>query len=530
MSIIAFDRREEFTGLGQIPGQDWLVFYPRELRLVLFHPRILLRLIPLLGQTVGLIKARGVISDACKRVRKGLEKIPGVPETPTLLHIIRALQDLTFPDSRARYLKSALVELKALHRSPLGYTWSVARSDFLDRILAEDRHVVIVTRGLSVKMRRLLIGYVLLYCVESGYSDSYVVIDEIQPILTEQGPDTDALATIQNAILLGRGSGVRLIGGAQMPDDLANVALSSCSLLACSGLHDSPNIKATAGAFGLPHGDSHQLMQGLDQEEVLFRHADRPGPFRIDVPEANVPDSCNEQNRRQKVKDFLDDCDIRRGPDWSKVKPYVSDGSSSSGNTSSSGDVDDDVLLQELARSHRDPLRVGDLAGKLGQSSVAISRHLKQLEGKGLVRRQVIHIGRARVTFAEPTADGFKKLGRTAPSGGGRGGPAHRHLVGQVAEHYRDQGFTTTREPELQGKRIDLVVTGGSGRTLVEVELTDANCRRNATADLQVADPADQLLFVTPTKKLLRKVKRHVKDAVDNKALGRIDFVAFRDL
>ncbi len=532
MSIFIFDRREEFVGLGNVPGQDWLTFRPEELRLTLFHPRFLLLLVSLLGEQLSLMKARGVITDAWEIIRDALRKMSGVPETPALLHIIRALQELKFPDSRPNYLQSALVELKALNRSTLGKAFSPARSDMLQKILDENRHVVIDTRGLSDKYRRLLIGYVFLYALEVGTTKgnpAYFLVDEVQPILTSQ-TDSEALTTLRNSIILGRGSGVHLIAAAQMAHKLDDVLLASCAHLICTGLYDFRNLQATAGAFGFPpQGSSLNLLQNLGQEEAIFRSSGRPGPLRIQVPEAVLPTGINEKQRLGEIKKFLGGCDIDEGPLWKDIKAHISGAAvKGASGKSKAPDPKDNKVLKLVASRHKSPVRLVELARSLGTSPVATSRKLDRLQWRGLLRRQSLYIGRDRATFAELSAEGFKKIGARPPSGGGRGGPAHRGMLGMLESNFKSKGFAVKREVEVAGKRIDLIATrGATRRILVELELSGEHTEINAEKCESVARKNDEVIFVTPTKKLLKRVRRRALNAVSNIA---IEFYAFNDL
>jgi len=188
-------------------------------------------------------------------------------------------------------------------------------------------------------------------------------------------------------------------------------------------------------------------------------------------------------------------------------------------------------LLQQAVRQYQTPICLKDLASMCGLGVPEASRSSKELEACGLAKRCAVAIGRTSIVFVEPTPEGLAFLGVALPGGGGRGGPGHRYCLNLVERHLQGKGYSATREVEVRGKRIDLLAVRGGTRAFVEVEMTDDNAARNATADLAVADASvKQIAVVCPTRKVLRMVEKAVRSAVPPHSLVRFAFKTVTEL
>ena len=536
-AAICLDPQHNFGGLARF-GYNVLDSVDLRLAWLQDHaPGFVPSIISLTGHLRGLKKSTHLIGEARRMID------PVLPDelAPPLSHIIEVLHrpgKLKLP-GKTDYAWSAVTELTSKARStPI---WRPAYSDMPLRMVDSGQLTVVRTGTLDVTERRELIGWLVECWNKTGLARSrpnnlYLLGDEGLILYRRDYSAGNAMESLRNELLSSRQQGIVPVVNLQLPSEAVPELLGSAGTIICCGMSGEKDCKAVAHAMGLEYDrDVRRLLQSLPIDQALLYTKGRPGPFRVKIPYSGLPD-CGATKRRDSAQAFLGRCDVRSGLPWKKVyrriKPSASPASSASGTpttASASSAPDDHVVLTKLGRSHNDPPHLRNLAQGVGMSRVALTRRLEELENRGLVRRDRLQLGRRRMTLAELTPRGFRTIGRTPPSGGGRGGPGHRYLVSRLEEHFAGKGHETRREADVRGKSVDLLVKHGPDRTLVEVERTDATCRSNATADLQAADPGDRLLFVTPTKKLLRKIKRHVKDVVDQK-LGRIDFVAFRDL
>ena len=182
-------------------------------------------------------------------------------------------------------------------------------------------------------------------------------------------------------------------------------------------------------------------------------------------------------------------------------------------------------LLQEAVRQYQSPACLKNLANTCGQSVPEATHSSRELEACGLAKRHSIAVGRSQMIFVEPTKEGFEFLGISPPAGVGRGGPGHRYCLSLVETHLQSKGYRTTREVEVEGKRLDLLAVKGGSKVFVELETSDENAARNAVEDLAVADGSvKQVAVICPTRKVLAQVEKAVRAALDPQALGKFAF------
>jgi len=259
MSVIVFDRHNNFFGLQEVPGQNWLVMDAKELRLVLFEPvtagfvRII---ILLMGELFGLIKSLNLVFEAFIRVQQALRQIPGAA-VPTLSHLIMVLRTLSFKDAKPEYIRSALTELNDMHRS-VSVIWDHSQSDVMSRLISPAQHTVIRTDELDRNEELFLLAWMLTYCIETGNAKPrshmiYFIIDEMGLLFDRTAQDSRALVTLRQNVLTARQPRVAIIGGTQMPALIQPELLASAGTLICTGLQDNDNIWQTAKAMGVAH-------------------------------------------------------------------------------------------------------------------------------------------------------------------------------------------------------------------------------------------------------------------------------------
>jgi DNA-binding MarR family transcriptional regulator len=277
-----------------------------------------------------------------------------------------------------------------------------------------------------------------------------------------------------------------------------------------------------ADTFGLAMNDAYDIFQSLGVGEAIYKCADRPGPFRIEVPLAPVPDKCDEDKRKSKVEQFLRDCCVDSGPAWEGVHKEIAKTRASKVTTLNDNDI---RLLRESAVTYERPLPLKDLAAKVGIGASEATYSSRRLEQLGYVERQEDTIARNRLVFLEPTQKGWNFLGLLRPDGAGRGNAPHRYCVTLCEHLLKKKGYDTHREVERNGKRIDLVGEKGGTTIFVENEMTPKNSARNAVADLAVAGPeVKQIAVVCPTEAVLKQVRKAVESAIDAQSLKRFAF------
>ena len=219
-------------------------------------------------------------------------------------------------------------------------------------------------------------------------------------------------------------------------------------------------------------------------------------------------------------------CEAKAGLPWQEVYRHLMRQDEANGSKPDQGAI---ALLRKTIEHHESPLCLKDLASHVGMSGPEASHCSRLLKMCGLAKRYAVAIGRRRMVFLEPTADGFQFLGARPPVGTGRGGPGHRYCVSRVEEQLQKLGYQSHREAEVEGKRMDLVARKDTSTVFVEVEMTAENAARNAAADIKAAGPDVQILFVCPTKQILRLVKKAAASAVDEEAMGRITFTTMSE-
>lgn len=235
----------------------------------------------------------------------------------------------------------------------------------------------------------------------------------------------------------------------------------------------------------------------------------------------------HKRTRKALARSFQEQCNARRGQPWDEVRARIK---ARTGKRKVSVDREAKAILKQAVNTYKNPICLKDVAARTGMRRAEVSRKAKNLESAGYCSRKSLSVGRRRKTFIQPTAKGFKLVGEQSPPEVGRGGIAHRYCVAKVEKHLQTQGYTTEREVEVKGKRVDVVARKGTHTILVEAELSSQNAARNAAADLQVMTQKGRILVVSPTKKVLRKVKGEVKTAVGETALSRFQFTALADL
>jgi hypothetical protein len=534
-AVIVFDRHGNFRGLQEEPGQNWLVIKARECRFALFDPvtpgfpRAVQNM---LCENRGLIKSQNVIADAHARIVEALNDLRAAPSCPTLEHIDQALKCLEFPDTKRDYVLSALTELEDMLRS-VGCIWNCGASDMMEKLLAPGMHTVIDTADPDNNEELGLVTWMLRYSIDTGNvrprtHHVFFIIDELQPLFRKRWDDQRALQTLKTSVLTARQPHVGIIGGLQVPAEVEPELLASAGTLITTGLQDRQNVEVVASAMGIPREAAQELFQSLEINEAIYKFADRPGPFRIEMPLSGVSRQCDEARREQKVRQFRQNCNVQAGPPWEEVLAAIERRRKAS---PSKPDASELGLLRAAADTCASPLPLSSLASRAGLPGPEGSRASKSLEKRGLARREPVLIGRTRMVFAEPTDEGFRLLGMTPPTGIGRGGCGHRYCLSQVEKKLQDMGYTTQREVEMGGKRIDLVGRKGSSRVFVEAEMSDKNAARNAAADHAVADASvKQILVLCPSARVLKAVQKAVQSALDAGALKRFAFKLVTDL
>jgi hypothetical protein len=193
VSTILFDRHNSFSGLQEVPRQNWLVLNAKELRLAVFDPitpGFVRMVIMLMGEILGLIKSLNLVFEAHAEAEGALRKMPGAIPVPTLSHVIGALEDLSFRHSKDDYAKSALTELVSMRRST-GLIWDNASSLTMARLTSPGAHTVIRTGELDLKEELFLVAWILTHCIESGTArprtyNVHCLIDEGQYLFGAQ--------------------------------------------------------------------------------------------------------------------------------------------------------------------------------------------------------------------------------------------------------------------------------------------------------------------------------------------------------
>jgi len=534
-SVIVFDRHDNFVGLQELPGQDWLVLKARECRFALLEkvtegfPRKVLNLV---AENRGLIKSLNVLEDAQERIERALQRMDANPPVATLSHLINAAKSLDFRHTKRDYLLSLLTEIEDMHRS-VGCIWNWACSDMMEKLLAPGMRTVIRTGGLELREELFQLTWMLLYAIESGNArprshQVFFIIDELQPLFRKRWHDQRAVETLKTAVLTARQPSVGIIGGAQIPSELEAEILASAAVIICTGLQDLDNVGVTASAMGIPFQAANKLFQSLAINEAVFRSAGRPGPLKIEVPLAQIPRGWDEAKQRQRAKRFQESCNIQPPVTWQELFKALSQQRRRQKKTPSQRAI---RLLQIAAQHHKSPKCLKELAGICGLGLPEASHSSRELEACGLARRCSVAIGRSRMVFVEPTSEGFRFLGISPPAGTGRGGPGHRYCLGLVEARLQRKGYSTTREAEVMGKRIDLLAVKSGSKVFVEVETSNENAARNASEDLAVADTSvRQIAIICPTRKVLRKVEKTVRAAISPGELARFAFRIVTDL
>ncbi len=182
-------------------------------------------------------------------------------------------------------------------------------------------------------------------------------------------------------------------------------------------------------------------------------------------------------------------------------------------------------LLEAAADTFVFPVSLSALAMRAGLGGPEATRASKELQQRGLARRCPLVVGRRRNIFIDPTEQGFKLLGISAPSGAGRGGAGHRHCLGLAQKHLEKHGYRTQREIEVAGKRIDLIARKGNQTLFIECEMSAQNASRNAMEDLRAAEKSVRsIVFVSPNAKTLKAVEKAVRLAAGSSEMQRFKF------
>jgi len=530
-TVFVIDRLNNFSGLQEVHGQDWLVLDGPEGRYALLDRRLIRAVIQLLGENRSLEKSLNNVSEVYDRITPALDAMGQSASAPNIDHIINGLRSLRFPDTKPDYLLSALTELADLRRAmPV---WNYSASDMMDRLLAPGKLTVIRTSAWNLAEERLFVGWALTYAIHTGLTTArshfvYLLFDEIQHLFNREAWDSKALRSQKNAVLHSRQHKVVIVGNAQMPAFLEPELLASAGTIICKSLLDNRNIQEACGALRLPFNSGAQLLSSLDPSEAICRVAGRPGPFKVIMPLAPVLDKCDEVKRRKKVLDFLATCRTDPGPSWEALHRVILKTSVSNVATPTESDL---RLLRASALTFKEPLFLRDLAASAGISVPEASAAARRLVQLGLAERQEATIERHRSVFLEPTIKGWQALSLCQPTGAGRGNAPTRYCLTRAERPLAARAYRTYREAERRGKRIDLVGEKSGAVIFVEVEMTPQNAARNAVADLAVAGPeVKQIAVVCPTEAVLKQVRKAVESAVDAQSLKRFVFKVVSDL
>jgi DNA-binding Lrp family transcriptional regulator len=534
-SVIAFDRHDNFSGLQELPGHDWLLIDAKTLRFALYElvtPGFVRMVNLLLGEVRGLIKSLNLVFESYTQIARALARLAGPGYAPSLGHIVETLKSGSFKFSKDDYLRSCLTELADMQNST-GAVWGCSRSDMMTRLTAPGMHTVIRTGALDSKEELFLVTWMLTYCIEAGNARPYghaiyFVIDEGQPVFARDTSDFNALRTLKQGVLTARQPMLFLVIGLQMPSRAQPELLASAATIICTGLQDTNNIREVAGAMGISPDHAHDLFQSLALNEAVYNCAGRPGPFKIEVPLAPVQKGCDEIKRREKVRKFLESCHVEHAPAWDELHREIVKISTSRTITLNDADT---RLLRECAITYERPLPLKDLAAKVGTGASEATYSGRRLEQLGYAERQEAAIARNRLVFIEPVQNGWDFLGLRKPSGVGDGKAPHRYCVTWRENLLVKRSFKTFRNVERGGKRIDLIGEKPGSVVFVEVEMTAQNAARNAVADLAVAGPeVKEIAVICPTASVLRQVRKAVESAVDAASLKRFSFKVVSDL
>ncbi len=295
-AVIIFDRHRNFSCLKKQKAQNWQIKNAKECRFALFAPvtdGFVRAVLQMLCQVRGLIKGMNVISDAHERVTQALQDMGEEPPVPTLEHITMALKTLKFQHTKQEYILSALTELDDMLRS-VGCMWNWSAADTMDNLLSPGAQTVILTDELDVDEELFMLTWMLRYAIDSGNirvrnHHVFFIVDELQPLFRRRWHDQRALQTIKTNLLTARQPRIGLIGGLQIPSETEAELLASASTIICTGLQDRANIDVVSGAMGISRDAGQDLFQSLEINEAVYRCANRPGPFCIEVPLARIP-------------------------------------------------------------------------------------------------------------------------------------------------------------------------------------------------------------------------------------------------
>jgi len=175
-----------------------------------------------------------------------------------------------------------------------GSIWNWSATSTMAELLAPGAHTVISTGDLDVDEELFLLTWLLRYAIDTGNLHPrghpvFLIVDELQPLFRRRFYDQRALQTIKTALLTARQPAVGLIGGLQIPAEVEPELLASAATIICTGLQDRLNIDVVASAMGVRRDTAQDLFQSIEIDEAIYRFADRPGPFRIEVPLARIP-------------------------------------------------------------------------------------------------------------------------------------------------------------------------------------------------------------------------------------------------
>jgi len=148
-------------------------------------------------------------------------------------------------------------------------------------------------------------------------------------------------------------------------------------------------------------------------------------------------------------------------------------------------------------------------------SGSARTRIQNKLKKEGLADFHVIHHGRSKELFCEPTETGWKLLDKDTPKGQGGGSFEHRYLIHRVKAARESQGHAVTVEDLVPktNHRADLLVQ--ENNRLVAVECV-AECTANLPSHIHAcfveSDAVDELVIVAATKTELAQIRNGLKD------------------